>query len=244
MFLLGKRVELSVPVLGKFSLYYRVIIPVYECVVGLLVLQYAQFGIHIILHLVTVAVHVVGCYVQQYRHIGAELIHVVELETAELNNVVILVAFGNLQCQTLADVACKSNIKTRLAEYMIYERGCGCLTVASCDAHHLGIGVASCKLDFRYHRYSCRCYLYYYGRFVGDSRALYYLRSIEDEFLGVLLLLPRQVVAVEQLLVFVGNRAEVRYEYVKPQFLGKDGCSATALSCTQNNNSLFHLSYL
>ena len=119
--ILGKRIQFSVLVLCKLILYHRVVVPEYKCIFGLLVLQNTQFCVYIVLHFVSVAVEMVGGYVQKHRNIGTELIHVVKLETAQLYNVVILITLSNLQCQATADVSGQAYIESCLAENVIYE---------------------------------------------------------------------------------------------------------------------------
>ena len=142
----------------ELTVDYGVVVPVDEGVFGLLVAQDAEFGVHIVLHLVFVAIHVVGGNVHQHGYVYAEFVHVVELETAQFHYVVVLVAFGYLQCEALAYVAGETYVETCFAEDVIYERsGCG-LAVAAGDTHHFGFGVAACKFYFGDYGYAAaRC---------------------------------------------------------------------------------------
>ena len=51
--------------------------------------------------------------VEQDSHVGTELIHVVELETAQLDDVVLMRSLCHLQRQALSDVACQTYIVAR-----------------------------------------------------------------------------------------------------------------------------------
>ena len=73
-----------------------VVVPEDERIVFCLVLCDSHLCIHIVLHLEVVAVKVVGCDVHENRDIGLELVHVVELETTELNHVIVVILCRNL----------------------------------------------------------------------------------------------------------------------------------------------------
>ena len=59
-----------------------VVVPVDESIFRSLVLRDAEFGIHIVLHLVVVTVQMIRRDVHQYGNVGMELVHIVQLETA------------------------------------------------------------------------------------------------------------------------------------------------------------------
>ena len=67
-------------VLLQLALDNRVVVPVDEGILDSLVLNDAHLRVHIVLHIVLVAVQMVGRDVEQHRHIGTEIVHVVELE--------------------------------------------------------------------------------------------------------------------------------------------------------------------
>ena len=62
-----------------------VILPEDERILFCLVLENAELGFHIVLHFVFVAVKMVGRDVHNHGDVGLELIHVVELEAAQLD---------------------------------------------------------------------------------------------------------------------------------------------------------------
>ena len=80
-----------------------------------LVLGDAEFGVHIFLHTVVVTVQVVWCDVHQYGNVGTEVIHIVQLEGTQLNDVVIMLLRGYLQGQAVADVAFYGYFRRRIA---------------------------------------------------------------------------------------------------------------------------------
>ena len=58
----------------------------------------AHLRIGIVLHTVVVAIEVVGGDVEQYGNVSAEIIHVVELEAAKFDDVVVIgLSFGYLK---------------------------------------------------------------------------------------------------------------------------------------------------
>ena len=88
----------------------------------------------------------VGGNVEQNGDIGTELVHVVELETAQFYNVPFVWFFCHLQGQTVTNIAGQSGIQACLLEDVVDEGCGGCLAVAAGDAHHLGMGVTGSKL--------------------------------------------------------------------------------------------------
>ena len=68
-----------------------IILPEYERIFTRLIARDAELGGGIVLHLVIIAVQVVGRDVEQHGDISLEFIHVVELETAQLNDIHVMV---------------------------------------------------------------------------------------------------------------------------------------------------------
>ena len=103
----------------KFLLYDRVVVPENESIIIRLVLDYTEFSIHVILHFKSVTVQVVWSDVHQHGDIGMEFIHVVELEAAEFDDIIVIVTFSYLISQALSDIACQSHIQACLLEDVI-----------------------------------------------------------------------------------------------------------------------------
>ena len=80
----------SYAILLQFSLYDWVVCPILKGVLFGLVLQNAHFCVCIVLHVVVVAVKVVWRDIQQHGNVSPELVHVVQLETAEFNDVIVI----------------------------------------------------------------------------------------------------------------------------------------------------------
>ena len=90
----------------------------------------------------------VGSDVEQDGNVCLELIHVVQLKTAQLNHIIIMLFTGHLKGKTSTDIAGQSNIQTGILEYLKHQSG-GCrLTITTGDTYHLGLGVTCGKFYF------------------------------------------------------------------------------------------------
>ena len=148
--LLGKREILSVnAILVEFPLYDGVIVPEDESVIVGLVLDNPELGVHVILHFIAVTVQMVGSDVHQYSDVGMKFIHVVELETAEFDDVVVKITFSHLICQALSDVSGQSHVQSCFLKDMVNQGSGSCLSITSGDANHFCIRITSCKFNFR-----------------------------------------------------------------------------------------------
>ena len=92
-------------VLCQFLFDDRVIVPEDESVVRCLVLRNTEFGIDVVLHTMVVSVQMVRSDIHQYGNIGTEVIHIVQLERAEFDDIIVMMLFGYLQSQALADIS-------------------------------------------------------------------------------------------------------------------------------------------
>ena len=178
-----------------------VTLPIYEGVVGCLILHDAHLGVHIVLHAEVIAVQMVGRNVQQHRDVCAEVIHVVELEGGQLYYIRVVRLFGHLQCQAVADVSGQSHVRPCLLQYMVDERGGGGLSVAACDAYHAGIGIACRKFYFAQYGCALRDELGHHGCCVGNARTLYHLIGPQHLAFGVPPFFPGDVPFVQHLPV-------------------------------------------
>ena len=230
-FTLSKGIQLGMDaVLRQLALDDGVIVPEDEGILIGLVLQDAELGIHILLHIVVVAVEMVGSDVEQDGDIGTELIHIVELETAEFDDIPVIVTRSHLIGQALTYVACQAHVIACALEDVVDERCGGSLTITTRDTHHLGIGVASGKLNLRDYRNALLGNLAHHGRLGRYARALDHLVGIEDKLLGVLPILPCDMVFLEHLLVVLLNLRHVREEHVETLFLCQDSSTYAALA--------------
>ncbi len=66
-----------------------------------------------------VTVQMIGCDVHQHGNIGTELIHIIQLERAELNHIIIMLVCGYLQGKTFTYVTGQSHIQTCTFENVV-----------------------------------------------------------------------------------------------------------------------------
>ena len=83
----------------QFALYYWVVVPVNERVLFCLILYDTHLCVYIVLHAVVVSVKMIWGDVQQYSDVGTEIVHIVELERTELDDIVLVWFFSHLQGQ-------------------------------------------------------------------------------------------------------------------------------------------------
>ena len=160
------------------------------------VLQDAHFCIHIALHLIVIAVEVVGCDIEQHGDVRFKLEHIFKLEAAQFDDIPIVCAFGHLQSQASSDVSTQSYVVSSRFKDVVDERSCCCFAVATRDAHHLCVGVTGGELNLTHHANAVVHRLLHHRRLAWDARALNDFFSIEDFFLGMLPFFPGNAVSV------------------------------------------------
>ena len=177
----------------------------------------------------------VGRDVQEHGDVGAEVIHVVQLEGGKFDDVVLVRCFCHLQCEAVADVSGESDVHPRFPADVIDERSGGGFAVASRDANHAGIGEACGIFNFaddgnvsfaQFHNHRCR------GRNAG---AFDDFVGIEDFGFGVTALFPCDGVVVEERLVARLNWSHVGDEHVAALATCEDGGTHAALGGSQDN---------
>ena len=84
----------------------------------------------------------VGSYVHQHADVSPEIIHIVELERAYLQDIPLMVAFSHLQCIASSYVASESYVQSCLLHDVIDECRSGRFSVASRDADGLSLAVS------------------------------------------------------------------------------------------------------
>ena len=166
-----------------------VVLPIDEVVVFGLVLEDAEFGGHVVLHLVVVAVEVVGGDVHDHGDVCLELIHVFKLEAGELDDVGGMGVFRHLERKALADVSGEAHVDSRLAEDMVGQEGSGGLAVGSGDADHARVGESGCELDLGEHGYPLLGDFLHHGGVRGYAGAFDHDGSVEDFIFGMTALL-------------------------------------------------------
>ncbi len=147
--------------------------------------------------------------IQQDGDIGTEIVHIIQLETAELDDIILMWILCYLKSEGVANVACQSSIVTSLLEDMVDERSGSGLTIRARDTYHLRIRIATSKLDLTDDMDALLLDLHNHRSRIGDARTLDDLIGIEYLGLCVLTLFPFDLTVVEHLLVLVGNLRHV-----------------------------------
>ena len=112
----------------------------------------------------------IGSDVQKNGCVGTEIIHIVELKRANLDDIVCMWSLSNLQCEAFSYVSCKRNIVTCFFKDMVYQRSGSGFTITSCDTYHLRVGVSACKLNFADNRNIMFYNLFYHRNLFRNAR--------------------------------------------------------------------------
>ena len=73
-----------------------VIVPIDEGILRSLVLDDTHLCVNIVLHLEIISVQMVGCDIQQDGNVGTEVVHIIQLEGTQLDDIVFVGIFSNL----------------------------------------------------------------------------------------------------------------------------------------------------
>ena len=93
----GKGIECRLRIaFGNLTCDNRIIIPKDESILFRLILDDAELGIHVILHFIIVPIQMIGRNVQQNCDICLEVIHVIQLEATQLDDIDIMRRFSHL----------------------------------------------------------------------------------------------------------------------------------------------------
>ena len=225
---------------GKLLPDHLVVARIDEIIARVLVLRDAHFRIDVVLETVSVAVEVVGRDVHQHADMGAEFIHAVQLERAELQHVPVVVARGHGVGETLADVAAQGGVQPGVAHDLVDERRGGGFAVRAGDADAFRPAqVTARELHFRNDGNACRTDFPHYGGRFGDPWRLDDLVCRKDAFLGVAAFLVGNLPLVELGFVAVGDLPHIGEEYVELFLFGEDRGAVTADASAQDCY-LFH----
>ena len=116
--------------------------------------------------------------IEQDSHVGTELIHVVELETAQLDDVVLMRSFSHLKGKTLSDISSQTDIIASRLDDVVNQRGSGSLTVTSRNTDHLGVSISARKFYFADDRCTLSHQFLYHRCFLRNTRTL-------DDFVSI-----------------------------------------------------------
>ena len=156
----------------------RVVFPIDESIVFRLILQNPEFCIHIVLHLMVVTVEMVRRDIQNHSDVSLEVIHVVELETAQLHDIHIVFLRSHLQRKARPHIAGKTYVEARILQNVIGEHRCCRLAVAAGDANHFRIRIATGQFNFRNDGNAFRFYFLHNRRRLRNPRAFHHFVGI------------------------------------------------------------------
>ena len=215
----------------------RIVRAIDELIGRSLVLKDAKLAVHVILQLVIVAVEVVGRNVHQHPHVGPEIVHAVELETAQLNHVPVKILGGHLQREALPNVARKAHAQVGLPQHFVSECGGGRLAVAAGDANRARtVRVAPGEFDLRDYRNPALTQRLHNRSALRNAGAFDHLVGIENQLFGMASLFIRHAPLFELSPVFRGDRPPVRQEHVEPLDLSQHGRAAAAFAPSEHYN--------
>ena len=217
-------------VLCQFLFDDRVIVPEDESVVRCLVLRNTEFGIDVVLHTMVVSVQMVRSDIHQYGDIGTEVIHIVQLERAEFDDIIVMMLFGYLQSQALADISGQSYIQICTLKDVVDQGSSRCLSVGTGDTDHFCIGIASGKLDFGDNRCTLGFQFQDQRGVIRDTGAFNHLIGIQNEFFGMMSFLPGNMVAVQKVLILILDSGHIRNKCFKSFYFGEYGCTSAAFT--------------
>ena len=163
----------------------------------------AELGFHIVLKIVVVPVQMVRSDVGDDCDVGPEIEASVQLETADFQNIVVVVLGCYLKGVALANVASQAYIESCLLQEIVDEGSSGGLAVGPGDADFLRGVITRRELDFGYDVCPLCFKLFHNGNGVGNTRALDYLICAQYEFLSMAALLIGNLPTVEDIPVFL-----------------------------------------
>ena len=162
--------------------------------------------------------------VHQYGDVRTEVIHIIQLERAKFDNIVIVVIFGYLQSKAFADVACQTYVQTCAFENMVDQGS------RTCNTDHFGISIASGKLNLGDHRCALSFQFQDDWGIIRDTGAFNHLISIQNEFFGMVSFFPGNLMAVEKFLILVLDSGHVRNKRLKSFDFSEYGCTCAAFA--------------
>jgi len=181
----------------------------------------------------------IGSNIQKYSHIGAKIIHVIKLKTAQLYNIILMRRFGNLKGEALTDIPRKPDVQSRLFKDMIRQRGSRSLAIGAGDTYHLRVArIPACKLNLRYYRYFTSDNFLYYRSFIRNARTFNYLVGRKNLFYCMPILFKCNTPLNKRLTVRRFDSARIRNKDIISLFRSQHSRSNPALPASKYNNSI------
>ena len=172
----------------------------------------------------------VRCDIQQDGDVGLEIIHVIELEGTQFDDIVVMILVRHLECQRIADISRQTHVQPCLFEDVEDKGGSGRLTVRTGDTDHLRLRITRCEFNLGDDRRTLRNQFLNERCIRRNTGRFNYFVGIQNEFLRVLAVFPCDAVLVQQRTIGFANRTTVRDEDVKAFLFRQNSCAGTTLA--------------
>ena len=206
------------------------------------ILGNAELGVYIVLHLIVIAIQMVWRNVHKNGNICTEIVHSIQLKTAQFQHIVIVLLCCHKIGVALSNVASQPHIHSCSLHHIVDEGGSGGLAVAAGNTDLLGGVISSCKLYLGDDMDAPLPEGHNQRSALRNSRALYNLVCIENLGLGMAALFVLNVVSLKSLFKGCANLAAVAQEDIKSLYFGQYSGTYAALSTSKYNNPLHQLS--
>ncbi len=224
---------------GDIVLHHRIGSVENENIAAFLVFVDAEFGPGVEVHLVLVAVEVVGGNVEQHRHLRAEFLNIFQLETADfqyVHKVFDSLVFQHQSGKTVSHIAAHAHIQTGGFQQVVREHRGGCFSVGTCDGHDRAFsGMPKAEFDFADDRNAFGPNRPHYFRFFRYSGAFDHLRGFQDFFQRMLSGLKRNSRIFQRSLIFRFDRTLVGHKHVIAQPFGQERRACSGFAGTEND---------
>ena len=216
----------------------RIVGAINKTVFRSLVPQDTELAVHVILQLVIVPVEVIGRNIHQHADIGPEIVTAVQLETAQLDHVPIVIAGGHRQRETFADISGQADVHAGLPQNLVGQRRRRRLAVAAGDADRSRRGISPRKLDFRNNRDSPLPDGLHHRSLVRNPRAFHDFVGRQDFTGRMPSLLIRNIPFLQQFPVLRSDTPPIRQKHVESFYARQHRRPATALASSQYHDPL------
>ncbi|GFI14738.1 hypothetical protein IMSAGC008_02299 [Muribaculaceae bacterium] len=183
----------------------------------------------------------VGSDVEQHSDVRLEIVHIVELEAAQLHHVHEVRLARHLPREAAAYVSGQPGVDAGADKYVVYEHRGGGFAVAAGDAHHLGIGVPARELYLADNGYMLREHSRHNGNIDGYARAFHHLVGGKYARHGVGTFLELYPFGLKHRAVAGRYMPRIAQKHIEAFILGKYGGTGAALARTEHNKTSFHI---
>ncbi len=135
------------------------------------ILDEPELGVDVVLHFILVSIEVIRRDVQQDANLRAERGRAIQLETADFNDIPIMLFHGHLSSQTFAHIAGQGHVKSTRFHEVVCQQGGGRFSVRAGDGDYFTLGIPVTKFQLINDFNGAGFGLFYYFSLVGNPRA-------------------------------------------------------------------------